>query len=243
MLLYHGTSESKLEDILINGIRPRKDTVHSNWGHTIESRKDHVYLSDAYAPYFASVAAIKDKSRWAIIEIDGDKLKKNNFYPDEDFIAQMLNKCNEDCKDIKLIDLTKMVRDNITLYKNEWQNSLKAMGNVCYRGIIPIKAINRIALFNRDSNRDMMLSAIDPTITILNYMICGNKYKLLTQWFMGEKISLDDWASANFIPFDVFAETRHITEKQVKQEIQDVLDNQKIEIIFPSKNIPRKKAA
>lgn len=57
MFLYHGTSFENIERILHQGILPRRETKKSNWfmpdSNDFESRNDAVYLSNAYAPYYA----------------------------------------------------------------------------------------------------------------------------------------------------------------------------------------------
>jgi len=61
MLLYHGTSEAALKDILKEGIMPRtlKGQRSGNWRHTVTSNPKAVYLTDTYAAYFALVASEK----------------------------------------------------------------------------------------------------------------------------------------------------------------------------------------
>ena len=93
MLLYHGTSEARWNDIVAKGaIIPRGKTKLGNWKHTIESNPKCVYMTDAYAGYFAinAIEVPKDDSevRAAIIEIDTDRLDAFNLVPDEDAIEQ-----------------------------------------------------------------------------------------------------------------------------------------------------------
>ena len=55
MLLYHGTSERVAKLALKQGLWPRRDlNDEGNWDHTVESSPVHVYLTRAYAPYFAA---------------------------------------------------------------------------------------------------------------------------------------------------------------------------------------------
>lgn len=62
LILYHGTSSKYLPSILREGIKPRKLTRQSNWKTTIESRNDMVYLTNAYALYFA-ICSLRQKKR------------------------------------------------------------------------------------------------------------------------------------------------------------------------------------
>src|SRR5467141_3285301 len=87
--LYHGTSESSVESILKNGIIPRRLAKKDNWKHTISSNPSMVYLTDCYPGYFAQSAVKKDE-RWAIVEVELERLEKGKLFPDEDCIAQTL---------------------------------------------------------------------------------------------------------------------------------------------------------
>ena len=61
-----------------------------------------VYLTDAYAAYFALSSTNIRRERPAIIELDLDLLDQSRLYPDEDFIEQALRKRKlGDSNDIK----------------------------------------------------------------------------------------------------------------------------------------------
>lgn len=121
MLLYHGTSASHLESIKKHGIRPRGFDSKGNWEHTVLSGTDKVYLTDAYAGYFAWCAS--DGEPWLIAEVDMDKLDQALLRPDEDAIAQIAHRDpnfndvwgDKPVKEYTLEELTEFVRDNIDL--------------------------------------------------------------------------------------------------------------------------------
>ena len=72
------------------GLRPRKLTGKSNWKHIVESNPSLIYLTTAYAPYYALCAVDGNKGeKIAIVEIETDLLNESNFRPDEDFIEQV----------------------------------------------------------------------------------------------------------------------------------------------------------
>ena len=231
--VYHGTSSRHLDDILKHGIRPRGVKGKSNWDHTIKSNPHAVYLTTTYAGYFAGNAA-KKKEKWLIAEIDLDRLDTAFCRPDEDYIAQALwmqksksPNVEKLCKMLgnTLGDLTEYIRDMIDKYQDAWQESLDNMGTMSYKGVVPIDAITRIAIFDPTSNMNMVIVNLDPSISILNFSFCKSKYVALTKWLMGEKISV-----ADYVGIDWYESMReHINE----QEIQEVLNNQKIEIIVP----------
>lgn len=191
--LYHGTSESVLENILANGLRPRKDTgVQGNWD--IQSRSDFVYFTRAYAGYFAALAA-KNGERLAIIEA---KLNVSQLVPDEDYMEQAtrtpeVNRAIVSAYQAPQLlgtmeERTEWFRDNITSFKDFWSQSLDGLGNAAHQGPVAPIALARVTLFDPKSNPSMYFMALDPCITVLNYAIMGAKYEALVQWLIGEPV-------------------------------------------------------
>ncbi len=83
LILYHGTSESNGKKIMKEGFIPDKKY---NW--KIKSKSGFVYLSLAYAPFYAEMA--KNKSNMgAIIAVEVDERK---LYPEDDFIMYSLGR-------------------------------------------------------------------------------------------------------------------------------------------------------
>lgn len=70
-----------------------------------------------------------------------------------------------------------------------------------------MKAITRISVVYVDSFPSIMLM-MDPTITILNYMYCGDKYRAITRWLMGDPVSSDDVLYNNAVDAAIDAEFR-----------------------------------
>jgi hypothetical protein len=201
MLLYHGTNERVAKLALKEGLLPRDESEsEGNWEHTVPSRSDLVYVTRAYAPYFASCAA--KKGRWGIVEIDSDKLSRfaidgfTGLLPDEDFLEQGSRRMkpeefahlNSDeraelaaCKTME--ERTIWFRDYLETFAHLWQNSIDKMGNAAHLGAIEPGAIVRVSLFEPRSNSYVAMACIDPMISIMNYMICGMKYRSFTDWF------------------------------------------------------------
>src|SRR5580658_8271953 len=84
--MYHGTTERIGRLALKEGLRPRKLTGKSNWKNFVESHPSLVYLTKAYAPYYA-LQVMRGK-KMAIVEIESDSLDELKMRPDEDFIEQ-----------------------------------------------------------------------------------------------------------------------------------------------------------
>ena len=179
MLLYHGTKGSLIPTIWAEGVKPRS-TNKSNW--EMESRADLVYMTRVYAGYFAFAASDDtDDAEWGIVEIDSDKLDESNFLPDEDFIEQASRARGDFAqKQIGMEAATKLIRENLEEWRDCWALSLDGIGNCAYQGIVPPKAITRVAIYDPSTNRELTWSCVDPCISILNYKLCSDKYSSLT---------------------------------------------------------------
>ena len=178
MILYHGTSARHLPSILSEGLRPR-GRRKGNWSE-YPSRRDMVYATKAYAPYFG-IQALDDKSdnRVLIVEIDVDE---SNLYPDEDFIAQALahqRKCS-------IQDVHAEVRKSLEDYRHHWTDSVNGLGNAAHLGVIEPFRIRRLCTFDLSKQREMAMIC-DPQISVMNYRFCGERYRSVTAWFFGDR--------------------------------------------------------
>lgn len=204
MLLYHGTTEAVVNAAISQGILPRDRTkARGNWKHTSTSRKDCVYLTSVYAGYFAGCAT--KSGRWGIIEVDTDLIPREFMLPDEDYLEQLgspvpdspgpawaaLRKANAIVNHKqRMIARTRWFRKHLTVFQDQWVDSVGGLGNCAVLGGVPVEAITRISLFNPSSNFFIANCAMNPMISMLNYLIMGNQYRALTSWFMGEDVSL-----------------------------------------------------
>lgn len=195
MMLYHGTAARNVPDILKRGIVPRGDATKSNWD--VESARDRVYLTTVYAPYFAHCAA-DDGEDAAILEIDTDQINPGLFVPDEDFLEQASR--GKDFEDVPWAeelaalgnDMTKRThwfRDHIELFQHSWELSIKTLGTVAVAAGVPADAIRRVSRFSPSKNKAAWMQSLDPSITLMNYRFVGDKYRALTEWFMGAPVT------------------------------------------------------
>lgn len=205
MKLYHGTNSKYLKNILKRGISPRKNK-ESNWKEN-KSHPDMVYLSTAYPFYFSYCSLGEKDTKGVVFEIDTDVMDEDLFYPDEDFIWQTLKLDN---KDIKL----EVVKNDIENYKRNWKLSLDRLGNCCYRGVIPVDAIIRHCQFDIAKLQAIGWSILDPSISILNYMFCKEKYHRQVSWFFGdvEEFFIED----GFDNLDIAVKRTKFWEKESK---------------------------
>lgn len=177
MLLAHGTSSKNLDDILKNGLVPRGEKV-SCW-EECPSHPDRVYLSNAYAFYFAH-NFIKDDEDALIVEVDVDQ---KNLYPDEDFLGQVTDNATFNLpSDATLIDRTMWIRDRLEdmprakrIYYADM--SLENIGNASHEGPIPVSRIRRMARIPGKDCVRLVLMEFDPIIATINYRLLGENYR------------------------------------------------------------------
>lgn len=189
-------------------IKPRQDGI-GNWV-LAPSVEGHVYLTRLYAGYFglAIMDEDRDDERIAILEIDTDLLHPTALYPDEDYIEQALRnskpadvtgwmkpivKLMNDADDMG--SRTAIVRRNIEKFRTTWHVSLDRLGNMSHKGQIPLHAVTRISFWNPRDNTNVWFALSDPTITVANAQICGEKYEELTKWLMGDKLDIDRYTA------------------------------------------------
>ncbi len=189
MFLYHGTSETIARQALTRGLLPRNlSGVESVW-EDFPSSPDYVYITTAYAPYFALHAS---DDRVGIVEIDLDCLDPDELYPDEDFLEQVTHGKGP-APGLTMEERTGWYRDNLMNFQHHWADSLDGLGNAAHYGAIPASAITRVSIYDPDSNPTITMMASDPAITIMNYKILGGtKYRALTSWFMGDPVDAGD---------------------------------------------------
>ena len=182
LTLYHGTTTKHLDHILKKGITPRYKNSIGNWKDN-PSRDDMVYLSDAYACYFAYVTAGEQGGEPLVLEVN---VKKDRLYPDEDYLEQF-TRIDPAWKDIventTMEHRTKHFKDTLLDFKDYFEDSLKFLGNACYKGIIKPKNIVKYSILNDDK----VLEYSDPTITLQNYIYLGERYRELSKSTMWKK--------------------------------------------------------
>jgi hypothetical protein len=226
MLLYHGTNEKVARKALKEGIRPRIMTRRKSIWDKCPSRKDLVYLTDAYAPYFA-FSATKKGQRLGIIEVDTDMLDEARLLPDEDFLENVSRGEFPEAGE-ELVGRTCWFRDNLEEFQHHWVDSLEGLGNVAYRGAIPPEAITRISVFDPRSNPGIYQLVVDPAVSVLAYQVTAPKYRALIDWFFGEEV---DPEQLSIMPLDPNAyppemEAMRQQAAFMRERLQAALDDQ-----------------
>lgn len=140
-----------------------------------------VYLTSAYALYFAA-CAIRNNEHMLVLEIDTDKLL-GFLCPDEDYLAQYYKARNDEC-DLSLNQLSETFRGMLTAkgIQELWEDSLACLGTCCFQGNIPVSAITRAIAVDIKQNTDLMMAALDPSISLINFALLGDYYKNLTRF-------------------------------------------------------------
>lgn len=199
--LYHGTDKSRLQSILANGIQPRQD--EGNWGHTVISRPNMVYLTDSYAFHFSmhcmSDDDFKPGSDYPAVAIevwvDEDKL-----YPDEDWMAQsVMQYCKQNSIPMNrtLCELTD--EQEPLAHKDLWQFSLEKLGTVAHYGTIPKEQISRIALI---WDWKFLLAAFDQQVSLIAYHVLKERHRLFMRMAFDEIYEVTDPITGSIYKID-----------------------------------------
>lgn len=195
-----------------------------------------VYLTVAYAPYFAVLTTDFEKERVAIIQIDLDKLDRDRLYPDEDFIEQALR--GKRLGKTKLDDMNarnKYIIQRIEQYRLNWKKSLEGLGTVCYKGAVPQEAITKIIVIDAEKGRPMLREALEPTITIANYKFCGEYYRALNNWFFGADMDPEQLAFG-IIPKAAASQMIPDSQKLIDYARERLQDRAGIETMFDGRS-------
>jgi len=221
MKLYHGTSGKHLESILEDGIQPR-GRRKGNWKE-FPSRKDMVYLTNAYAPFFA-IQGTNGKQKALILELDSGRIDEENLYPDEDFIAQAI----AHQKGCSIKDVHDEVRSSLELYQHHAMLSLERLGNCSHKGKIPNLALTRYCLVDCANRADLSIMSMDPSISLANYKFCGEKYRSVISWLFGDR--------KDFVlgigPNEVYIELGEKCQPGYRKIVEDLFGNREgIEVV------------
>lgn len=190
--LYHGTSAAAVPSILEHGVHPRQTSGAEPISQIVEFQgyPDWVYLSNAYASYFAAEAVGSDggfTGEAAILEIDTDLLNEELILEDE-LVTEWLLLDNRRYAYIPREELIAMARDRMS---HDWLNSLELMGTCAYRGIVPPSAIKRVCYIDfANMPPHMLFDITDMTLSVEAFKMSGVKYRMLDAWFWGGEVEL-----------------------------------------------------
>lgn len=168
MILYHGTSTDYLDQILNEGILPRKVTQHAgNYGEEVPSPENLVYLTSAYAVYYAHGAAKAKGSNPVVFAVEADE---SDLYPDEDFIADCLRRAGQG-------EWKQLRKDRHPyLYEDYWRESLDHNGVVCTHAILPEQILDHRIIPRGETNLLFALG-MDALPSMDNFTIYGALYR------------------------------------------------------------------
>jgi len=171
VILYHGTSIASWERIRASGsILPRSVTSALTRWEAHPSAIDKVYLTSCYAPYFAMVAAMEDGSSAVILRVDATELHR---CPDEDFLEACSRECRpEDCP-AEMSEATEWFRERLDWFAHLADDSLRVLGTCCVDEVPLDRVTGAVEL----SPPGSIVLWCDPTITPLNHLILGGRYR------------------------------------------------------------------
>lgn len=168
MIAYHWTNLKNLKGILESWFLPRKSSwAISNWTYGHWEGKDYlVYFSTAYAAYYAAQSSNLTKNPPVIIKVDiPDSVQ---LYPDEEFIQHILR---EDW--IRVQFMEEIDNNDFIHLAREW---------IDYLWTFAVEQLDRqhiLWIYVPTNFRDYLelIQSCDPSISNLNYLICGPMYK------------------------------------------------------------------
>ncbi len=205
-LLAHGTRATALPDIAKVGLRPRGGKGTNNWQHTVGSNPKAVYLTSAYALYFAQSAAEIDGDL-ALIEVNA-RLVEGRLVADEDAVEQVMRERSDQEPDhVRNGDLKRR-----TLYYRSrahqyaYMESLKALGTCAHMGTIPVAALGRVVIVPEAVNMRLIMEVgIDPMIHVRGFAVLGAHYEVTQRWLFGDESTLVAFGGArSFSPAETF---------------------------------------
>lgn len=191
IILAHGTVARALPTIAKEGLKPRGRSKRNNWGHTVGSNPNAIYLTSAYAFYFAYSAG--DGKPCAVIEVKRDQLDESKLHADEDSLEQVMRHRPEDeplrLRGWGMKRRTMYYRSRAHMYSAD--DSLASLGTCAYRGNIPPTALGRVVVVEFETQLRLILQyGLDPTISILGFKIMGSKYEQAQRWLFGDEPDL-----------------------------------------------------
>lgn len=181
-ILYHGTSSRRAERIIKEGIVPNASPTPWPDYPGMEGR---VSITVAYAWYYAAQASGDGEGDPCVVQIKTAMLDPSLFRADDDVLGQMVMHRDK----LALAEADKVARTE-GAEGGPMANigaalaSLECIGSLSFNGTIPPEAIiQAVALSPASRDNALFLGAtLEPTITALNYRVCGEHYRALTEY-------------------------------------------------------------
>ena len=174
MILYHGTTSRHLDSIREHGLLPRYDERPTRWDEN-PSATDRVYLTNAYAVWFAWTAA-KAGEKGVVVAVD---VEMEDLVADEDYLAQTnwQDEALAFLQDMSLKQRTVYWKKRAASFPAMAEHSLAKLGTVAHMG--PCLDIVKIVEFD-----PLVAIDHDPTISLLNFRMLGGQYRAMTKDFV-----------------------------------------------------------
>lgn len=196
--LYHGTIERNVPQILRNGLLPSR--ILGNFVYTDAHRQltDYIYLTEGRAPIYANNTAIMQQSRPVLIEIDTSHLNVENLRADEDYVLKSRIQASEaespDEKVARAYELTEQ-------HPEYWSDCLDTMGNLSFKGAIPVSAITRIVERDYENSRPLLdvIAGISNRLEEYPYAEIRLNALGVTRFFMGYDTSIENIFPSDFL--------------------------------------------
>jgi hypothetical protein len=224
MVLYHGTSESRARQILQSGLQPRGKGRPSF--PDINSYSNMVYLTSYGASAYAYHVALKTKEKWGILEIDVDKLDPALIYPEQGYIIEPLVDVGTDDKIVEA--LLKQEAKGLEQYQPQWEDCLKKRGSVAYKGIIPPNCITRAAIYDPESNPELLDRLISTQLGTAAFEVLNKRLTAATRWVFNDQYRIYD-----FFPLQLQSALWEIPPEEIQEMKRQLAIRTGIQQIHP----------
>ena len=184
--LYHGTTSLALPGISQIGLVPREVSGQSNWGHSVESRADAIYLTTCYGLHYAKAAADQAGGEPTILEIDATQLDATLFAADEDGVALIPAGRKGLPEEWSLEQIVKYWRGQIHTVAPK--TTLMSIGNCTYFGGIPATAVKNVLVISMEDALRLTMEACDPVIAPINFKLFGAEFKKFSSWLFRQSV-------------------------------------------------------
>ena len=192
--LYHGTTEMVAKSVPAKGLAPYEVNLLDNGKPRAigASSATGLCLTDVYAGMLAFDTCTA-KDRWGLIEINPDELDMALFMPHELFLLEKSKK-----KFDTIQEHTKAVldyREKLEVNQKSWKESLASLGFCVYQGIIPVKAITKITIYDWKTNWFITKEVFNVNVSSKAHKLQMDRHHLMTRWLMCEAIEPSDWVA------------------------------------------------
>lgn len=184
--LYHGTTLANWRKARLEGLLKPRGSSSGNWGSTVRSGKDRVYLTTVYGLHFAWCAG--EGEDLVVLELDPVEMSAHHmgFCADEDALEQIDRQDPKSPRrDWDMKRRTIYWRARAHSYGHKM--SLQSLGTCAVMGSIPTSLVRRACIIDNETAVLLRTKFADPSISLMNFKLMGESYKSFTSWLFQDQ--------------------------------------------------------